>query len=86
MDAQKFSLGALSLNRCLKLAHKMKVPLFKALIDPFYYYLNSAIPSGTTLQLKARAGLLNTAKPNRNTFRWKKLKTTSMIYMRQTTL
>lgn len=61
---KKFECNDESLNECLKVAHKMKVPLFKALIDPFFYYYLKipSIPSVQHLPGKKRAGLLNTAK------------------------
>lgn len=61
---KKFECNDESLNECLKVAHKMKVPLFKALVDPFFYYYLKipSIPSVQHLPGKKRAGLLNTAK------------------------
>ena len=61
---KKFEFNDESLNECLKVAHKMKGPLFKALIDPFFYYYLKipSIPSLQYLPGKKWSGLLATPK------------------------
>lgn len=59
---KKFECSAEDLNACLKVADKMKLPLIKALLDPFfYYYLKiAAIPSTEHLPGNKITGLLST--------------------------
>lgn len=61
---KKFECNDESLKECSKVADKMKVPLFKALVDPFFYYYLKipSIPSVEHLPGKKWTGLLNTAK------------------------
>lgn len=61
---KKFEFNDESLNECLKVAHKMKVPLFKALVDSFFYYYLKipSIPSVQHLPGKKWSGLLATPK------------------------
>jgi len=61
---KKFECNAESLKECSKVADKMNVPLFKALVDPFFYYYLKIpfIPSVEHLPGKKWTGLLNTAK------------------------
>ena len=61
---RKFECNDERLNECLEVADKMKVPLFKALLDPFFYYYLKipSIPSVEHLPGKKWTGLLNTPK------------------------
>lgn len=61
---KKFECNDENLKECLKVADKMKLPLFKALVDPFFYYYLKipTIPSVEHLPGKKWAGLLNTPK------------------------
>ena len=61
---KKFECSEVDLNECLKVAAKMKVPLVKAVLDPFFYYYLKipTIPSVEHLPGKKWTGLLNTPK------------------------
>ena len=61
---KKFECSEVDLNECLKVAAKMKVPLVKAVLDPFFYYYLKipTIPSVEHLPDKKWTGLLNTPK------------------------
>lgn len=61
---KKFECSDYELNACLAIADKMKLPLEKALLDPFfYYYLEIAtIPSTEHLPGTKWSGLLDTPK------------------------
>ena len=61
---KKFECSEVDLNECLKVAAKMKVPLVKAVLDPFFYYYLKipTIPSVENLLGKKWTGLLNTPK------------------------
>ena len=61
---KKFECSEKDLTECLKVAAKMKRPLAKALLDPFFYYYLKipTIPSVEHLPGKKWTGLLNTPK------------------------
>ena len=61
---KKFECSEEDLRECLKVAAKMKVPLVKAVLDPFFYYYLKipTIPSVEHLPGKKWTGLLNTPK------------------------
>ena len=61
---KKFECSEVALNECLKVAEKMKVPLVKAVLDPFFYYYLKipTIPSVENLPGKKWFGLLDTPK------------------------
>ncbi|MFV7235174.1 hypothetical protein [Flavobacterium sp. ZB4R12] len=61
---KKFECSEDDLTECLKVAAKMKVPLVKAVLDPFFYYYLKipSIPSVEHLSGKKWTGLLNTPK------------------------
>ena len=61
---KKFECSEVDLNECLKVAAKMKVPLVKAVLDPFFYYYLKipTIQSVEHLPGKKWTGLLNTPK------------------------
>jgi hypothetical protein len=61
---KKFECCEEDFNACLKVADKMKLPLAKALLDPFFYYnlKRTSIPSVEHLPGKKVSGLLNTPK------------------------
>jgi hypothetical protein len=61
---KKFECNDESLKECSKVEDKMKVPLFKALVDPFFYYNLKipSIPSVEHLPGKMWTALLNTPR------------------------
>ena len=61
---KKFECSEEDLSECLKVADKMKLPLVKALLDPFFYYYlkRPSVPSVEHLPAKKISGLLNTPK------------------------
>ena len=61
---KKFECSEEDLNDCMKVAAKMKLPLVKALLDPFFYYYlkKPSIPSVVHLPGIKISGLLNTPK------------------------
>lgn len=61
---KKFECSEADLNDCLKVAVRMKVPLVKALLDPFFYYYLKipTIQSVEHLPGNKWSGLLNTPK------------------------
>lgn len=61
---KKFECSKDVLNECLQLATRMKVPLIKALLDPFFYYNLKihSIPSVEHLPGSKISGLLNSSK------------------------
>jgi hypothetical protein len=61
---KKFECSEEDFRECLKVAAKMKVPLVKAVLDPFFYYYLKipTIQSVEHLPGKKWAGLLNTPK------------------------
>ncbi|MBC7439603.1 MAG: hypothetical protein H7250_06435 [Flavobacterium sp.] len=61
---KKFECCDNDLKECLKVAIKMKLPLVKALLDPFFYYnlKRPSIPSVEHLPGIKISGLLNTPK------------------------
>ncbi len=61
---KKFECSEDLLNECLKVAARMKVPLIKALLDPFFYYNLKipSIPSVEHLPGNKITGLLNSSK------------------------
>jgi hypothetical protein len=61
---KKFECSEEDFRECLKVAAKMKVPLVKAVLDPFFYYYLKipTIQSVEHLPGKRWAGLLNTPK------------------------
>jgi hypothetical protein len=61
---KKFECSEEHLCDCMKVAARMKLPLMKALLDPFfYYYLNiPSIPSVEHLPSSTISGLLNSSK------------------------
>jgi len=61
---KKFECSEEDLRECLKVADKMKLPLVKALLDPFFYYYlkRPSVPSVEHLPGKKISGLLNTPK------------------------
>lgn len=61
---KKFECNEEDLNACLKVAAKMKVPLVKALLDPFFYYFLKlpSVPSVENLPGNKISGLLNSPK------------------------
>ena len=61
---KKFECSEEDLASCLRVAAKMKLPLSKAVLDPFFYYhlKIAAIPSVEHLPGKKISGLLNTPK------------------------
>ena len=61
---KKFECSEEDLNDCLKVAAKMKLPLVKALLDPFFYYYlkRPTIQSVEHLHGIKISGLLNTPK------------------------
>ena len=61
---KKFECSEEDLRECLKVAAKMKVPLVKAVLDPFFYYYLKipTIQSVEHLPGKKWTGLLNTPK------------------------
>ncbi|MFV5701187.1 hypothetical protein ACM55F_04875 [Flavobacterium sp. XS2P12] len=61
---KKFECSEDVLNECLKVAARMKVPLIKALLDPFFYYNLKipSIPSVEHLPGNKITGLLNSSK------------------------
>ena len=61
---KKFECSEEDYSECLKIATKMKLPLVKALLDPFFYY-NLKIPSIKSIEHlpgKKWSGLLDTPK------------------------
>ncbi len=61
---KKFECSKVDFNECLKVSTIMKVPLVKAVLDPFFYYYLKipTIPSVEHLPDKKWTGLLNTPK------------------------
>ncbi len=61
---KKFECSEEDLSECLKVADKMKRPLVKAVLDPFFYYYLKipTIPSVEHLPGKKWSGLLDTPK------------------------
>ena len=61
---KKFECSEDDLNECLKVAAKMKLPLVKALLDPFFYYYlkRPSIQSVEHLHGIKISGLLDTPK------------------------
>ena len=61
---KKFECSKVDFNECLKVSTIMKVPLVKAVLDPFFYYylIIPTIPSVEHLPGKKWTGLLNTPK------------------------
>ncbi|WP_395050310.1 hypothetical protein [Flavobacterium sp.] len=61
---KKFECSEEDLLECLKVAAKMKLPLVKALLDPFFYYYlkRASIPSVEHLPGIKISGLLDTPK------------------------
>ena len=61
---KKFECSDEDWNACLKVAAKMKLPLAKALLDPFFYYYLKlpSVPSVENLPGKKISGLLNSPK------------------------
>jgi hypothetical protein len=61
---KKFECSTDDLNACMEVAAKMKLPLVKALLDPFFYYYlkRPSIPSVEHLPGIKISGLLDTPK------------------------
>ena len=61
---KKFECSEEDLNACMKLAVKMKLPLIKAILDPFFYFNLKlpSVPSVENLPGIKISGLLNTPK------------------------